>query len=1086
LGLVAALLIKYGASTLLGGDMRIVRSTGCALATAAVVVGAGLTPAAHASTPIGPVHNLRAASNGSSSIKLTWTEPHGVASALVRYARGSHAPTSPAGGTRAGVVHAPRAQLTVGRLQAGTQYAFAVFASDGHGHYATRAIAHAVTGPAPVRDQAPFDTGSSVRLTWTNPKTSTFDATVVRYAAGTATPRSPQQGTGAPLSSPKATHATLTGLAVGTTYSVAIWTRDAHHRYSNVATMRFTTRDEPPADATISGTVTDTGGHPLTGVRVYIETFGSGNHDGTTTDSSGHYSLTVLPGGYYVGFDGALATGGNSDPTGYQGDVLTVEVSPGEAKAGIDAHLGAGAALGGLVTDAAGHPLAGVMPNAVPVMPYVQVTGPSGFLFAFGATAVLPSGTDGRFVIKGLPAAPVRVCLDTTTDTVTGGNSDLVGYVGLCASRATITRVRLARAVPNVALAANPDGLVVGSVTDPAGQPVANTFVSVNPIDPNTQSFPVVGFTRSDGTYRIRAAAGRYHVCADPSANGLPSTAAPTCTPSILTVHRGEIATAHVQLARGAAVAGMVTGPDGKPLADAAVDVESIDLSSAQFALTDAHGQFDMTGLAPGSYTVCFAGGLATSTAPTGLGQKCPKTRYTLRAGLTRLGVDGRLGVGGAISGRITDDLGNPLTNVFVDVESATNDFALISFTETFQQDGSYTIIGLETGAYSVCAVSFDPTGAGSNACYGASPGDPFNGKLVHVRAGETTGGIDMSLATGGSVTVTVQDTHGHPIGGVNVAAVASCNPDTDFCTTLPLFGQNADVAVKGSDTTAVNGTVTLSGLSPGNYAICLFGYYGATLVNDPVTGYTDSCGGTTFDVTVQKQQTTPISRTLGDGGAITGTITDADGNPLSGAQVTVSNAAPTDYFGTTFGDVPIGFGGPVDDTLTDANGRYTIHGVPPGGQTVCVDASAATGGTSRGGYLDSCVGGQTPDTATSVHVDAGTTTFGVDLSLVSGAAVSGTVRNGAGHALVDGEALAFDVSGVPVAGAVFSNTGAYRIARLPAGTYTVCFVAYRYHSQCFNGVAWDDQTGGPPKKAAKIVVAAGTERRRVDATLLR
>jgi hypothetical protein len=95
-------------------------------------------------------------------------------------------------------------------------------------------------------------------------------------------------------------------------------------------------------------------------------------------------------------------------------------------------------------------------------------------------------------------------------------------------------------------------------------------------------------------------------------------------------------------------------------------------------------------------------------------------------------------------------------------------------------------------------------------------------------------------------------------------------------------------------------------------------------------------------------------------------------------------------------------------------------------------------------------------------------------------------VRNGAGHALVDGEALAFDVSGVPVAGAVFSNTGAYRIARLPAGTYTVCFVAYRYHSQCFNGVAWDDQTGGPPKKAAKIVVAAGTERRRVDATLLR
>jgi hypothetical protein len=62
-------------------------------------------------------------------------------------------------------------------------------------------------------------------------------------------------------------------------------------------------------------------------------------------------------------------------------------------------------------------------------------------------------------------------------------------------------------------------------------------------------------------------------------------------------------------------------------------------------------------------------------------------------------------------------------------------------------------------------------------------------------------------------------------------------------------------------------------------------------------------------------------------------------------------------------------------------------------------------------------------------------------------------------------------------------GAGRYRIDRLPPGTYRVCFVAMRYRAQCYRAVPWNER-GPLPGAAVRIALAAGDERRHVNAVL--
>jgi protocatechuate 3,4-dioxygenase beta subunit len=939
----------------------------------------------------------------------------------------------------------------------------------------------ATVQPAPVHDVAAFDTAHGVRVTWTNP-TTPFAGVTVRYAKGGTAPADPSSGGSVDLSSPTAHSARLPDLLPGTRYSVALWTYDAANDYSRRSLIRFTTLPAPEADATVSGTVTDSKGHPLANVHVYSETFSATEHGGTTTDAAGHYALTLRPDSYYLGFDGALATGGNSDRTGYQSDFAQLaRLHAGEIRAGVDAVLAPGAAITGRVADAAGHPLAGVVPTAQPVGPYVETTTNSAYVFLafFGSTDANPSAADGTFAIKGLPPATVRVCLDPTAGPATGGSADAVGYVGRCATRSITVGVGHVLDAGDTSLDTNPGGVIAGLVTDASGSPVAGVFVAA---ESGGHSQGGYGFTRADGTYRIEVDPGRFRVCADPGyvdRGGANSLA--TCTPA-LGIAAGEVRTVDVQMRPAGGLAGRVTGPGGGPVAGADVEIRKAGHPYSYFgsATTDGHGGYQVDGLPAGDYVACVQPASRPSARyPTGVTPGCLNRRspQPVRIGAVSLGLDGRLGLGGAVSGHVLDESGVPTSEAFVDVYRSRSP-GFFDVEAEVAPDGSYTAAGLPTGNYTVCA-TWVPPFDGSGELYFSSLLAGCRSPSAAVTAGTTTTGIDPSVATGGSVTVSVHDSHGRPLGGVDVAALSRC-PRNGYCTRIPLFDPQLQVSVEGSQVTSADGIAHLHGLPPGQYAICLFAYYGSTFRGSSDTGYSDSCNGHTFDVQVDDHQTTVVDRQLAAGGAVSGTVTDTTGQPLAGVRLIVSGGSTSDYLDPSD---PLFFGGPAEEAVTDAAGHFTVPGVTPGDQTVCVDASGAVGGSSRTGYLDACVGGSNPRTATPVPVAARKVT-NVELALPTAAAISGRITAADGRVPRYAAALILrslrrgyfvDVDGA----------GRYRVDRLPPGTYRVCFVSVRYHAQCYAGVPWND--GGPvPRAATRIVLAAGQERRHVDAVLRR
>jgi hypothetical protein len=883
------------------------------------------------------------------------------------------------------------------------------------------------------------------------------------------------------------------------TYSVAIWTRDSAKHYSTVATTTFVTRGAVAPSGRISGTVTDHDGAPLHGVVVDANDYLNATDRSTTTDGSGHYSLTVPAGPYYVGFDGSTATGGASDPTGYLGDSRETSVTAGHTVTGFDAKLDAGAAVSGRVTDAAGHPLAGVTPFAQSISSYVDLDS-SGFFGTStyaGGSAAATTADDGTFTVKGLPRYPMRFCFDTS-GRVTGGDASTGGYTQQCTHRAVVPSVGSTRALADIVLPPASGGAVAGRIVDHAGAPVAGAPVSVQ--SHGSDAF-ASGFTRSaaDGTYVVPALpAGSYDVCVygfDMSFASTDVGDATTCSSHPVTVTANATTTADLRLTRGGAVSGKLTGPNGAPLAHVGVTIQPASGNdTGGYANTDSSGHFVAKGIVPGSYTVCFDATAASGAGlPTGAASSCYRhnQHIVVKAGLTRLGIDAKLGTAGAISGRVTNDRSpaQGLAGAMVEIESTTDPFGDTGGWGQADGQGRYTATGLPAGSYTVCFDYSDFTSRDVTGCYGGGAG-----KKVTVHAGSTTSSVNATLSLGGSITVHVQDADGHPVAGVDATALGTCGNE-DSCGSQPLFSATTEVAVDASDITDADGNVTLTNLEPGKYAVCLFAYYGATTTDSAATGYADSCGpGTTLDVVVTNHGTTPVTRTLSEGGEVTGRITDADGHPLAGVEVDISNSATTDY-DNGFDDLgltpdQIQFAGPRGDAVTAADGTYTVHGVTPGAQTVCVLADQATGGSSAAGYLDQCVGGQpSGDTGTKVDVAAGQVTSGVDVSLTAGAGVSGTVKTTTGRPLVDVSVIVFSATGDPLDdGGITSASGRYAISRLPAGTERICFSANdpSYRSQCFQNVAWSGDPENVPAGATPVVTMPGTMVSGIDAKLSR
>lgn len=452
-------------------------------------------------------------------------------------------------------------------------------------------------------------------------------------------------------------------------------------------------------------------------------------------------------------------------------------------------------------------------------------------------------------------------------------------------------------------------------------------------------------------------------------------------------------------------------------------------------ATSDLNGNYTLSGVQEGSYTVTASGsGFASQWASVTVG---PGSAVTQNYALVPLA--------GTISGKVTDAgtaasiSGASVTFTAAGVaRSATTDASGMYSVSDVPAPGTYALTVIAAG-YSTQTASVPVNRGGvatANFAMQLLPGS-ITGQVTDARTAAPINGATVSYVVNGSAITSTTDGRGNyilsnvPPGSYAVTGAASgynsqaqtliviTNAATAGAFALtPLPGSIAGQVTDGSTGRGIAGatvaysvgSVTTTGITDAN------GNYGFTSVAEGSYNLTASAPG------YSNQAATAV---VGAGaatiqnfalpllpGSIAGQVTDSStGIAIGGTSISYTSA------GTTTA------------TTTDANGNYSLTGLAPA--TYSLTASAA---------------GYTPQGAGVVVATNATTTQNFALAVLPGA-IAGTIRDSHTAAVIGGATVSYATGGVTTKVTADAG-GAYRLANVPPGTYTVTASATGYAGQ--------------------------------------
>jgi hypothetical protein len=384
---------------------------------------------------------------------------------------------------------------------------------------------------------------------------------------------------------------------------------------------------------------------------------------------------------------------------------------------------------------------------------------------------------------------------------------------------------------------------------------------------------------------------------------------------------------------------------------------------------TDAAGDYTLSGLATGSYSVWFShnsprrGGWSWAEFYNGRAKRGEADEVAVTAGNVTTGIDAEMHTG-EITGTVRSAADtSPLAGVEVCAISAGEPLTACAPTNAA---GEYTIGSLGGGAY---LVQFGTSGAsGGNYIteFYERTSSPSTAAHVMVVPGNTTAGIDAELETGGEITgrVTSESTH-TPIEGVTACIVyTSASFESGPC-----------------EKTNGAGEYVLAGLAAGLYQVEFYTEWdgsSAPYLGEYFDGASSRAEATSVAVSAGTV-TNGVDAELEIGGQITGTVTSAaTGAGVGGIDVcALASAGMASRCGPT-----------------DAAGHYSLSGLASGS----VEVRFIRGQGEPGNYLSQLYAGQvTNSAATHVPVTAGAVTSGIDAHLLAGGIITGRVTSAAG-----------------------------------------------------------------------------------------
>lgn len=711
----------------------------------------------------------------------------------------------------------------------------------------------------------------------------------------------------------------------------------------------------------ITGSVWYAAVAPLSNVWVDTYTLDGDLASSSTTDTTGNYSIVgIAEGLFYVrtfsyGLNYAdewyndIPVRGSEMPPG----VTAVAVISGPSSAAAaNFQLEAGATIAGRLASG-GSPVSNV---------WADVYGTDDTWLDSGLSDVA-----GDYEVTGLPAGTYYVrtygggqgYADEWYDDVAALGWDRPGGATAITLGAGGERTNV-----NFSLAIG--GVISGTVTNPAGAPIADVRVDIYGSDEEWLSsavtdgngdYEVVGLHA--GTNFVRTDVGDTNYVdewwSDVAAVGtdIPSNALPIAVTAGSTNDPIDFG-----LADGGVIGGMVQDTNYAPLPNVFVDVYDESSNWVKSATTSTGGTYRVVGLPGGTYNarsdvgaMDYADEWYDDVPVLGWGTPAGVFDIPVVAGVEVTNVLFVLGPGGSISGRVTDAAMAPLPAVAITVHDPVAGTVAEDLTG---YDGAYFLSGLPGGQFNV------RTGAGETNLVDEWYDDvpvvgaaiPPGADEVAVSAGVVVASIDFVLSAGGVIAGTVTGTGGVPVADV---AVDIYDGTTNWI----------DSFVTGGD-----GTYEAMGLAEGTVFLRTYvadlGYADEWFDDTPVI--VEGLPASSIPIAVYSNSyTNGIDFALVVAGNVEGSVTDRAGYPLHDIAVDLYDAA-----GTWFASQD-----------ADDYGVYQITGLSPG--TYYARTYSGSFGFDDEWYSDVVPyseGGGVPDGADALVVTPGSTISNVDFGL--------------------------------------------------------------------------------------------------------
>jgi hypothetical protein len=412
-------------------------------------------------------------------------------------------------------------------------------------------------------------------------------------------------------------------------------------------------------------------------------------------------------------------------------------------------------------------------------------------------------------------------------------------------------------------------------------------------------------------------------------------------------------------------IAGIVVtaGEPSQPARRATVSLSGATIPGGRAVVTDETGRFEFARLPAGQYTLSATKPAYLRAAYGAVSQRTPPTPISLADGVAKADIRLTLVRGAVIAGRITDERGEPLSDMEIQLlafrptrggrQLTDVTPSLFPGRERTDYDGYYRIYGLEAGEYVIGTVSWrsgysnarvitDADIAGATAALqrkpsparaaasGAPPRPPTMGMAavyypgtsdvssalpVKVEAGEERTGIDFMY---------------RPVPTSRVDGVV-INPAGPLPANVDVRLVRVDAAAAGRLGGIMerlplrprpDGSFTFEGIVPGEYVV-------TATTTPPGRGApaSDSLWATT-NVTIAGADVSGLTLSLQPGLTVAGRVAFDASTPqppaLAGVRVSLAPILTT-------GQVSVGQFG----AQTDAEGRFSLQGVMPGRYTV-------------------------------------------------------------------------------------------------------------------------------------------------------